>query len=68
MLQNDSGEVQCKAYIIKSDKITAMSSTALARLAEERKAWRKNHPFVSRKGLEMKMLRNFCFLKNAAQF
>lgn len=25
-----------------------MSGIAVARLAEERKAWRKNHPFVSR--------------------
>jgi len=26
-----------------------MSGIAIARLAEERKAWRKEHPFVSRK-------------------
>ena len=27
-----------------------MSGIAIARLAEERKAWRKDHPFVSKTG------------------
>lgn len=31
-----------------------MSGIALSRLAQERKAWRKDHPFVSIKGLGWK--------------
>ena len=30
-----------------------MSGIALGRLAEERKAWRKDHPFVSRFGITL---------------
>jgi hypothetical protein len=36
-----------------------MSGIAVARLGEERKAWRKEHPFVSKKSFEFPLISSF---------
>jgi hypothetical protein len=46
-----------------------MSGIALGRLGEERKAWRKDHPFVSKTYLYVKLAAYLdCIFKHSNQF